>query len=169
MQSIVLCSAFHTHLHGTTVFLPKTWDQYNQLSPKYTLPLNAEVSFKQCSAHWISSYSATCECIFYSFEECFKILTQERRSAWMFYVSCSSKSNQICCCQISSALRCVFEYQCLIFWMVCLATVIFLYAQSYLHKCAKINDTLYLTNIYISIKTPLKMMRKILHSHTHTH
>lgn len=48
MQSIVLRSAFHTHLHGTIVFLPKTWDQYNQLSPKHThgaLALNTEVSF----------------------------------------------------------------------------------------------------------------------------
>lgn len=117
----------------------------------------------------LTVFTATYECIFYCFEECFKILTQERRSAWMFYVPRSSKSDQICCCQISSALRCVFEYQCLIFWMVRLATVIFLYAQSYLLKCAKINYTLYLTNIYISIKTPLKMMRKNLHSLTHTH
>lgn len=59
MQSIVLHSAFHTHLHGTIVFLPKTPDQYNQLSPKHTrgtLTLNAEVSLQQCSAQWKSSY-----------------------------------------------------------------------------------------------------------------
>lgn len=43
MRSIVLRRGFHTHLRDTIVILPKSRDQYNQLSPKHARALRMQV------------------------------------------------------------------------------------------------------------------------------
>lgn len=142
MQSIVLCSAFHTHLHGTLCFGQRPGINITSLHTN-TLShwmqkclLNSAVHNEEA----LTVFTATDECIFYSFEECLMILTQERSSAWMFYVPCSFKSVMLLSdIWWAFSERCVYSNGDLSVRSV------------YLHKCARINYILYLSNIFIYV------------------